>query len=116
MYIVFLPLGKPFALWSGELPPVAPAHSGSGWGIQGPAFTGGLQLETCLSADPAATALIVRPLRLAADLFMRRLLYRWAAGRQGGLGYCCLQLFAAQMLAHQASQDQLLPQGRGDRL
>lgn len=40
------PPGKPFALWSRELPPVAPAHCGSGWGIQGPAFAGDLQLET----------------------------------------------------------------------
>lgn len=116
MYIVFPPPGKPFALWSRELPPTAPAHCGSGWGTLGPAFTGVLQLETCLSTGPAATVLVVGPLRLAADLFMPGLLYRWAAGCQVELGYCCLQLLAAQMLAHQASQDWLLPQGRGDRL
>lgn len=63
MHIAFLPPGKPFALWSRELPPAAPAHPGSGWGPLGAAFPGGLQTETVpLSTGPAATAPAVGPL------------------------------------------------------
>lgn len=65
MHIAFLPPGKPFALWSRELPPAAPAHPGSGWGPLGAAFPGGLQTETVLW--PQRLQLGLCP---AADLFV----------------------------------------------
>lgn len=95
---------------------MAPAHRGSGWGIQGPAFTGGLQLETCFATGPAAIVLVVGPLCLAADSFMPGLLHRGAAGRQAGARVLLFAALCSPDAAHQASQDQLLPQGRGDRL
>lgn len=98
---------------------MASAHSGSGLGIIGTASLPiCLQMETVSpsSTRPTATMPVAGPLCPAADLCLCPVSPIGGLRGVGGVRHSFCHCLQPQLLACQASEGPLLPQGRGDRL